>query len=425
MCIRDRYMGLLKQYRSMEKEQGLTDKQKEEIKQIIDSAILGFKISIQSELDLLHEIFAHPALKESAKTVAKTEASHLKEHGSMKHEPKKLDHERVATGRKPKPEGSPGLDLRGRPKTAIEERKEKEEEKKDGNKGKEIAGKDAKGKGRGKLNKSTVVESDSEEKNQDKLSEGHSKPNLDNLETEIGGGDLTKNLEGETKPVPAKEEGKESKPNENLEKVEEIKTVESEPTVPKKGVKKEIKKEVKKTGKPAKIEKKTKPGEPKPSVNSNRKQPASKKEGSQSVRLNHGGVEEEGAEAETSAQPESEHKEETEIEQEKQARADSGKESKQVEEKKEEAKDTKEEEPKTSTEVDGEKGTSPDKGKEEKRGKIKKDDTKNSGRKKEEKKKTKAQHHKKRAHKNLFTCCLLYTSPSPRDATLSRMPSSA
>ena len=24
-----------------------------------------------------------------------------------------------------------------------------------------------------------------------------------------------------------------------------------------------------------------------------------------------------------------------------------------------------------------------------------------------------------------FTCCLLYTSPSPRDATLSRMPSSA
>ena len=25
----------------------------------------------------------------------------------------------------------------------------------------------------------------------------------------------------------------------------------------------------------------------------------------------------------------------------------------------------------------------------------------------------------------LFTCCLLYTSPSPRDATLSRMPSSA
>ena len=26
---------------------------------------------------------------------------------------------------------------------------------------------------------------------------------------------------------------------------------------------------------------------------------------------------------------------------------------------------------------------------------------------------------------NLFTACLLYTSPSPRDATLSRMPSSA
>ena len=27
--------------------------------------------------------------------------------------------------------------------------------------------------------------------------------------------------------------------------------------------------------------------------------------------------------------------------------------------------------------------------------------------------------------KRLFTTCLLYTSPSPRDATLSRMPSSA
>ena len=28
-------------------------------------------------------------------------------------------------------------------------------------------------------------------------------------------------------------------------------------------------------------------------------------------------------------------------------------------------------------------------------------------------------------NQNLFTSCLLYTSPSPRDATLSRMPSSA
>ena len=26
---------------------------------------------------------------------------------------------------------------------------------------------------------------------------------------------------------------------------------------------------------------------------------------------------------------------------------------------------------------------------------------------------------------DMFVCCLLYTSPSPRDATLSRMPSSA
>ena len=26
---------------------------------------------------------------------------------------------------------------------------------------------------------------------------------------------------------------------------------------------------------------------------------------------------------------------------------------------------------------------------------------------------------------DIFKCCLLYTSPSPRDATLSRMPSSA
>ena len=35
------------------------------------------------------------------------------------------------------------------------------------------------------------------------------------------------------------------------------------------------------------------------------------------------------------------------------------------------------------------------------------------------------QHQIRNIHQNLFTSCLLYTSPSPRDATLSRMPSSA
>ena len=28
-------------------------------------------------------------------------------------------------------------------------------------------------------------------------------------------------------------------------------------------------------------------------------------------------------------------------------------------------------------------------------------------------------------YRDMYLCCLLYTSPSPRDATLSRMPSSA
>ena len=40
-----------------------------------------------------------------------------------------------------------------------------------------------------------------------------------------------------------------------------------------------------------------------------------------------------------------------------------------------------------------------------------------------EKKKQKAKILKKKSNKDSF--CLLYTSPSPRDATLSRMPSSA
>ena len=35
------------------------------------------------------------------------------------------------------------------------------------------------------------------------------------------------------------------------------------------------------------------------------------------------------------------------------------------------------------------------------------------------------EHFEMRIHKRLIDICLLYTSPSPRDATLSRMPSSA
>ena len=37
----------------------------------------------------------------------------------------------------------------------------------------------------------------------------------------------------------------------------------------------------------------------------------------------------------------------------------------------------------------------------------------------------KIKNHEIRSFKKLFESCLLYTSPSPRDATLSRMPSSA